>query len=251
MYSNITLLNKTYVKNSKLTYVINLYNNGKKTISNININDDLGKFNLNGKIIYPLNYINNSIKVFINGVANTNNKVNYDKELTISNITLNDKEVATILYQTEINEYAPLNANDFIKINIEIDYLGINKKNKLTEVIKCENYQDIEVVKNIISENSNDSYNVTYIILNYGNKEVEKEDQTNLSDIFNPIIKGIKVELNDLILTPNNYLYNQINGSFSINKGVISVPKASYIVDDKGKVKINPGKTIIKIIGKL
>lgn len=67
-----------------------------------------------------------------------------------------------------------------------------------------------------------------------------------LTDTFNPTPTNIAVYVNGVVLPTTDYTY--VNGTLTINNG-LTVPAATYVTNPDNSVTINPGTTLISVIG--
>lgn len=249
---NVFSVKKDYTKNSILTFLINIKNTGNEVIKNLTITDNLSLYEYNGKKLNQLSYIENSTLIFVNGEENRI-KPKLNNELFFDNITIPEKGIVTIVYQTIVTKYAQLDASNKIESEITIKGEDVLKEIKLKYVINVENKADLKIDKRIepIPIVNKGEIKIIYQLFNYGNVDVNPQDAGFFVDTFNPIIKNIKVELNRTNSLQNNYTYNQTTGLFQINKGIITVPKAKFIQTSEGDISVEPGMTEIIISGKL
>ena len=61
----------TYGTDDKVTYVISLVNTGNTELTGITVSDDLGGYAVGATTVYPLNYLEGSVKYYTNGVLRT------------------------------------------------------------------------------------------------------------------------------------------------------------------------------------
>lgn len=249
---NVYSVQKEYTKDSILTFIINIKNTGNEIIKNAIIVDDLSIYEYNGKKLNQISYIENSALLFING-EEKNIKPKYTNELIFDNLFIPEKGIVTIVYQVKVTQYAYLDTQSQIESHISIKGEDIIKEIKLNNIIKVEEKEDLKIEKRIepIPLVSKSEIKITYQLLNYGNVDASSQDAGLFIDTFNPIIKNIKVEQNNTNLIQNSYSYNQTNGLFQINKGIITVPKAKFIQTVEGDILIEPGVTELVISGRL
>ena len=58
----------SYTPGSTVTYVVTLRNTGASTLSGLQVNDDLGGYPFNATTLYPLTYVDGSVRLYVNGV---------------------------------------------------------------------------------------------------------------------------------------------------------------------------------------
>jgi uncharacterized repeat protein (TIGR01451 family) len=63
-----TSIEESYTSNSIVTYVVTLRNTSNNAINGIMLSDDLGGYQFNETTVYPLEYVDGSVKLFVDGV---------------------------------------------------------------------------------------------------------------------------------------------------------------------------------------
>lgn len=63
-----TAVNKSYELGGRVTYVISLSNSGTVALTGLTLTDDLGGYAFGGTTLYPLAYVEGSLRYFQNGV---------------------------------------------------------------------------------------------------------------------------------------------------------------------------------------
>lgn len=243
----------TYNADSTITYVINLLNSSQTAISGLTVTDTLGAYPFNTLTLTPLDYVDNSVKYYINGVLQAEPAVKTIPSLTFSNISIPAGGDTTIVYQATTNEFAPLTTDSTITNTATVEGEAITGPVTAAETIAVENATSLSINKTLspttITENGQVTY--TFIIQNFGNTDAAAEDLLSISDIFNPALTGIRVTYNSLPWNETgNYTYDTTTGSFETVAGKITVPAASYVQDPAtGAWSVNPGVTTITVTG--
>lgn len=248
-----TAVVSTYNTDSTITYVITLLNSSQTAISGLTITDNLGAYPFNTLTLTPLDYIEGSAKYYINGALQAEPAVTVVPELTFSNISIPAGGNTTIVYQTKINEFAPLTVDSTITNTATVNGETITGPIKAVETISIEDATSLSINKTLspttITENGQVTY--TFIIQNFGNTAATAEDLLSISDIFNPALTGIRVTYNSAPWSETgNYTYDTTTGSFETVAGRITVPAASYTQDPAtGAWSVTPGVTTITVTG--
>ena len=241
----------TYSSGDTVTYVINIFNSGATPVNGVTVTDNLGAYPFNSTSLVPLTYLDGSLNYYQNGVLQPDPTVNVGTALTVSNITVPANGYAQLVYQTRINEFAPIGiggqitnlatvtnggetttANETITAN-EAPILGINKGMSPTTV----------------TENGQLTY--TFTIQNFGNTEAGVSDALSITDVFDPILDPIAVTYNGAPLTAGaDYSYDPATGLFTTVAGVITVPAATLVQDPvTGEFNVTPGTALITVTG--
>ena len=66
-----TAVMKNYAANDKITYIISIVNSGAQPVTNLTVTDNLGAYEFNSGTVYPLAYVPNSVRYYVNGVLQT------------------------------------------------------------------------------------------------------------------------------------------------------------------------------------
>lgn len=249
-----TATTDTYFRNSTITYVVSLINSGTVPLTNLTVTDNLGGYTAGTTTVYPLSYVDGSVRLFINGVPQTvTPTVTAGPPLTFSGITIPANSNAIIIYDVETTNTAPLNLDDTITNTVTVTGGGIVTPVTASETITASDDPDLTISKSItpstVVENSPVTY--TLVIQNYGNTAVDATDDVIITDTFNPILTNLIVSFNGTPWSENtNYTYNSTTGLFTTNAGQITVPAATITQDPTTGVNtITPGVAILTITG--
>ena len=105
------------------------------------------------------------------------------------------------------------------------------------------------VTPSVVPENGQLTY--AFVISNTGNTATTEEGNAVVSDTFDPILSGITVMLDGVMLSEGTgYTYDETTGEFSTGDGVISVPAATFTQDETtGVWAATPGTTTLTVTG--
>lgn len=241
-----------YSQNSDVTYVINIVNSGNIAFTGLTITDDLGEYDLDGTDLQPLDYIEGSIKYFVNGILQASPTVTAGPPLVISGITVPADGVTTIIYAARTNSFAPPTTDGTIENTAVISGGGITDIT-VTETITSEEEPELSITKSLspstVTENGQLTY--TFVIQNTGNTPAVATDNVVITDTFDPILSNITVTYNGTIWTsPDDYTYNETTGLFRTAIGAITVPAATYTRNPiTGEWTVDPGVATITVTG--
>ena len=248
-----------YGANDRKTYVVNILNSGNTAFTNLTVTDDLGAYSYTpaggtAVTLYPLNYINGTILYFQNGVLRTAPAVTSGNTLTITGIGVPANGVTTLIYETAVNEFAPLDINDTITNTVTVSGNEITTPITASATIDTIDEPFLTIFKSIsprqVPENGELTY--TFDIQNLGNTATVATDNVQIRDVFSPILTNITVTYNGVVLAPTNYTYNETTGLFETNPGVINVPAATYTRDPvTNAILTTPGTATVTITGTL
>lgn len=254
-----TPVSTSYGANDRKTYVVNILNSGNTAFTNLTVTDDLGAYSYTpmggtATTLYPLSYVDDTILYFQNGVLRAAPTVTTGNELTITGIGVPAGGVTTLIYETAVNEFAPLGINDTITNTVTISGNELTTPITASATIDTVDEPFLTIFKSItprqVPENGELTY--TFDIQNLGNTATTTEDNVQIRDVFSPILTDITVTYNGDILSPANYTYNETTGLFQTNPGVINVPAATYTRDPvTNAILTTPGIATVTITGTL
>lgn len=245
-------LSETYAQGDDITYIINIVNTGTTAFTDLTVTDDLGAYAFETNTVYPLRYAGD-IRYFINGVLQTAPTVTAGPPLVITGINVPANSEAQIVYKAEITAYAPLDIEGSVTNNITVTGGGIAEPLTATETVNAVVAAVLDIEKalspTIVSENGQITY--TFTITNRGNTAVTDADEVVLRDVFNPILKNIKVTYNGTALDDTQYTYSETTGVFETANGVITVPAATFATNPDGTVAVTPGTAVVTVTGNI
>ena len=242
----------SYTQGSQVTYVINILNSGTIAFTGLTITDNLGEYSFGTGTIVPLSYVSDSVRYYVNGTLQPAPSVVTSEPLVISGITVPAGGVATIIYVTEVNQYAPLALDSIITNTATIAGGGVTEI-VVTENVTADADAQLTITKSIcptvVTENGQLTY--TFTIQNTGNVPINATDSVIVTDLFNPILTGLTVTFNGAVWTEGvNYTYSETTGEFSTNVSQITVPAATYTQDPiTGVWAVEPGVSVLVVTG--
>ena len=242
----------TYNQGSDITYVINIVNSGTVAFTGLSITDNLGEYTFGTGTLVPLNYIDGSVRYYVNGVLQPAPAVAAGPPLTISGLVVPANGVTTVIYVARANQYAPLDLEALITNTAVISGGGVTEIT-VTETVTPESGARLTIAKSIcprtITENGRLTY--TFVIQNTGNTPAVVTDNVTITDTFNPILTDLIVTFNDVTWTETvNYTYSEITGEFATVPGQITIPAAVYTQDAvTGEWIVEPGVAVLTITG--
>ena len=242
-----------YAPGDTVSYVISLVNDGSTTYDDLTLTDDLGGYEIGTGTAYPLSYVADSVRYFINGVLQSAPSVTPGGPLVITGLSVPAGGNAMLVYETEVTAAAPLTAGSVITNTATVTGPGLNTPLQTTAEITVQTGAELTIVKSLfpatVAENGQLTY--TFLIQNYGNEAAEAAAGITVSDLFDPILKNITVALDgrSLALT-TDYTYAQATGQFDTVSGVITVPAATYAqTASTGDWIVTPGEATLTVTG--
>ncbi len=248
-----TALGETYTRDSAPVYIINLVNTSEEALTGLTLTDDLGGFSEGAATLYPLEYVQGSLRLFVNGDLATAPAVSAGPPLTVTGITVPAGANVTLVYQTEVTDRAPLLRGGAITNTATVLGSGLVLPVTATASIRAEEAPELTVTKSLVPSTVSDGDTLTYTFLieNFGNTAVTEEDNVVLRDTFLPLLDNITVTYNGVTqTTPGFYSYSEASGTFATAPGAITVPGATYERDPvTGEVTVIPGDATVTVSG--
>ena len=247
-----TAVINTYTQGSEITYVIQIVNSGAIAFTGLTITDNLGEYPFGAGTLVPLDYVDGSIRYYINGVLQTAPAVAAGPPLVISGLNVPANGVTTVIYVASANQYAPLDLESVVTNTAIISGGGVTEIT-VTETVTPEGGANLTIAKSIcpttITENGQITY--TFVIQNTGNTPAIVADNVAITDTFNPILTGLTVTFNDVLWTEGvNYTYSEATGEFATIPGQITIPAAVYAQDSvTGEWIVEPGVGVLTVTG--
>ena len=250
-----TAVTASYEAGGNIVYAITLSNAGSATYTALTVTDNLGAYTIPGGTgtAVPLTYVQGSLLYYLNGVLQPAPTVTAVGNLEISGINLPANGTATLVYETQANEFAPIAAGASILNTATTDGgAGVGEISDSATVTVNEAPR-LTIAKAVCPAvlTDNDPLTYTLIIQNLGNTPIVATDGVTVSDVFNPILSGITATLNGAPLTEaTDYTYDSATGAFATVSGVITVPAATYVQDPTtGAISTTPGVSVLTVTG--
>ena len=249
-----TAIMDDYTRNDDITYVISGVNSGNTAVTGVSITDDLGSYVFDAQTLTPTSYVDGSVHLYINGLLVAPPTVTVgESSVTFGGITLPANSNFILVYETQVNNFAPLSVGSSIVNTATVSGNGIPTPIVVSETVVPEEEPELTITKSIdpvpVTENGTLTY--TFVIQNYGNTEAVATDDVVVSDTFEPILSGLTVTFNGSVWMEGvEYTYNELTGEFATVASQITVPAATYEQDvTTGEWVITPGVSTLVISG--
>lgn len=243
----------SYSQGETITYAVALRNTGGNALNGLTLTDDLGGYEFNGNTVYPLIYEQGSLLYYVDGVLQPAPTVAVAPPLTISGINIPANGDAVIVYQATVSRFANPEIGGVINNTATVTGDGLSTPITATEAVDARTAATLSISKSITPSQvvDNDRITYTFIIQNTGNEEVLSTDNATVTDTFNPTLTALSVEFNGVPLAEGtDYTYNQTAGVFQTLPGAITVPAATYTVDETtGEYILTPGIATLTVTG--
>ena len=251
-----TALLPTYAQGGVVTYVIGIRNAGENPLTGVTVTDNLGAYGdetVEKAAVIPLTYVEGSAKAFVGGEEQTAPAAQVDENgvLTFTGLEVPAEGGLTLVYQTAVNEFAPLGEGAEITNTASVTGQGIAEEVTAEATVTAESGPDLSIAKSVnpavVTGNSRVTY--TFEVQNTGSA-TEETDAVVIRDTFSPILTDLAVTLNGETLTEDQYSYDETTGEFATGEGVLAVPGASYAQDPAtGAWTVDPGTLVLTVSG--
>ncbi len=249
-----TAVEDVYAPGDTISYVVSIVNDGSVTYENLSLTDDLGGYEIGGgQTAYPLAYVADSLRFFLNGVLQPAPTVTAGPPLNVTGISVPAGGNAMLVYETEVTAAAPLTAESQITNTVTLSGTGLATPLTAGAAVSVTNGPELSIVKSLspaaVEENGQITY--SFLIQNTGNEPAGPEAAIAISDLFDPILSNLTVTLDGQSMAKSTgYSYNETTGQFDTVAGQITVPAATYAQDAAtGDWIVTPGETVLTVTG--
>lgn len=248
-----TALTDEFVTGDRVTYVISIINSGNQDFAGLTVTDDLGGYTFGGETVYPLTYVENSLRYFINGVPQgAAPAVQNVPPLAIGPFPVPANGNIILIYEATVNQFASPEAEGAITNIATLSGGGITPV-VATETVQADQSAQLNIFKSLspatVVENGQITY--TFLIENTGNTAAVAADNVVVTDLFDPALDSLTVSFAGVPWTEGvQYTYNEATGLFTTTPGAITVPPASFAQDPvTGQWIITPGTATLVVSG--
>lgn len=247
-----TALGGSYSTGETVTYVISVVNSGTAAVADLTVTDNLGGYTFNTGTLYPLNYVVDSLRFFVNGAIQPVPTVTAGPPLTISGLSIPAGGSAILVYEARITEYAPLGADGAITNTATLTGGGLANPVTANATVAAESRVELSIRKSLspaaVTENGQLTY--TFVIENTGTQAATETERAILTDTFNPRLTVLSVTYNGTDWTEGvHYTYAPATGVFATLPGQITVPAATVTQNSDGSWMVTPGMATIVVTG--
>lgn len=200
----------------------------------------------------PLTYVADTVNYYVNGVLQPKPAVTAGPPLVVSGLNIPAGGNILLVYETKLNEYAPLAEEAEIKNTASISGAGLTSV-VVEETVQAVGKPVLTITKSVspvpVTENGTLTY--TFLIQNNGNTAAEEATAAIITDEFDPILKNLTVSFNGTAWTEGvDYTYDETTGSFATIAGKVTVPAALYAQDPLTGIWItSPGISTLIVTG--
>lgn len=246
-------LNTAYSTGDTVTYILSVVNSGSTAFTGVSITDNLGAYPFGTMTLYPLNYVDSSAVLYVDGIAQPITATETPTGLEFSSFTIPAGSNALISYQTEANAYAPLPSGSSIDNTATLTATGLTTPITATESVDVLAAPVLSITKCVSPDSVPENGQLTYTLTAINTGSEAASAGVVISDTFNPILSDITVTYNGTPWTEGvNYTYDEATGVFTTIDGQVTVPAATFTQDiATGLWTTEPGSAVIKITGRV
>lgn len=225
-----TAVRDDYDRQNTVTYVLSMINSGANDQTDLTVTDDLGAYTFGTGTLYPLRYINGSVKYYLSGVLQPSPTVATTSPLTVTGINIPAGANVMLIYDTAVTEYASPEQDANITNTATVgDALAGGTSASAT--VTASNAPILTITKSINPPTLTTGSTVTYTfeIQNTGNAAATADVNAVIADMFDPKLADISVTYNGTAWTAGTeYTYDQTTGVFATVAGNVTVPAAVF-----------------------
>jgi len=242
-----TAIRQTYNQDSDITYIINIVNSGTSPLTDLTVADNLGQYPFGIGNLIPLDYIDGTLRYFVNGISQPEPAIDTTNGLTITGISVPAGGTALLVYEANVNRFAPIGENG--SITNEVVITGECGNVTASETVTAVTEPQITITKSVspVPVSCGDTVTYTFLLQNYGANPLAATDNAVVSDIFNPILSDVTASLNGVAVP---FTYDETTGAFATNQGAVTVPAATITQDlTTGAWTVTPGFSTLVVTG--
>lgn len=236
----------------ELTYILTLENNSTRSLTDIQISDDLGSFMTgNALLVTPLTYTGPAY-LLVDGLffAELPAEVSgHSVNFTIAALAAACR--ATVLYKAVVNEYAPYAPSSVIENTAVVTAPALNESKEASATASAENYVDVRIVKSMYPNPVTEGDNLTYdfAIYNYGNTVatdvVLTDTLISSPGVIAVSVDGVPVDSSQFDYADAVFMLPNAKALLSI-----TIPAATFTQDPiTGAYTVEPGMVSIIVRG--
>ena len=247
-----TALSDTYIGGDTAVYVVSLANSGPTALTGLTVADDLGGYDFDGATVTPLDYVDGSLRYFVDGAVQPTPTVTAGPPLTVTGLSVPAGGNALLVYEARLNQFAPAGVGDTIINTVTVSGGGLANPVSDTATITAAAEPYLTISKALcpatVTENGRLTY--TFVIQNAGNTDAMATDNATITDTFDPILTDLVVTYNGAVWTEGvDYTYDETTGAFATIPGRITVPAATFTQTPGGAWTVDPGTATLTVSG--
>ena len=243
-----------YRHGDTIVYTVSLTNSGTVCMNDLTVTDTLGAYEYDFRMLQPLDYVEGSLRCYVNGSLQEAPAVSHCGDgLIISPITLPAGGNIVLVYAARVNDYAPPCTGGCIENTVRLTGACMCGDLCATDTLCAARGTALTLNKMMTPAAlcSGEEVTCTLMIVNNGCDAVVATDDVIISDVFNPALHITEVTFNGEAWTRGiHYTYDEATGAFATLNGRITVPACTCTQDSAtGAWHINAGVSTLVIKG--
>ena len=245
-----TALQSQYQQTDTVTYVISLINEGTAPITDVQVTDDLGAVTLPEGVVRQLTYVTGSLRLFSDGVPQTEPVPAEEAPLTVTGLTVPAEGELLLIYEAAVSSFASPEQGATIVNTVTVTSPGAAPRTAQATLTAAQEAA-LSLLKSMSPVTVAPGEQLTYTLRlqNAGNTPAGETDALILTDTFDPALTDLTVLLDGTELTAAQYTYDPATGAFATVEGVLAVQAATFTQDASGAWIIVPGETVLTVTG--
>lgn len=242
----------SYTAGDELTYVISIVNTADTAQEGVTVTDDLGSYISGAQTVYPLTYVPGTLTYYRNGELTAAPQIITSSPLRVAGVSVPAGGNVLLIYKAAVTEFADPGVGGTVTNTAVIDGASIATPITVSETVMAREGARLTITKSlaptVVTGNSELTY--TIVIRNTGSTPATAADNIVITDVFNPVLRGISVTYNGYPLVASAYTYSETTGVLRTVGGRITVPAATYSRDPvTGAWTVTPGESTVTITG--
>ena len=236
-----------------VTFVVSFVNNGTTEVSNLSLSDDLGAYALGGQTLYPLEYVSDSVMIYLSGALQPVVTPKATQPFEVAGLNVPAGGNLLLIYAATPTAYAPRGEGQSVTNTVTATSPDLAAPIEASaEILPAQN-ADLSLSKSVDPQELVAGEPVTYTVvaLNSGAEAVTATDALVISDTLDPALTGLTVTLDGVALEEGTgYTYDESTGAFATVAGAVTVPAATFAQDPAtGVWSCSPGAATLRITG--
>ena len=161
-------LTGTYGPGGDVTYVVRLANNGTAPLTDLTLTDDLGGYAFGGGTVYPLSYVADSLRLYVNGALQPAPTVVAGPPLVVSGVTVPAGGNAMVVYEAAVTEYAAPGADGTVTNTVTATGAGLAAPVTAAATVSAQSGPELAIAKALSPETVGADRQVTYTFTRQG-----------------------------------------------------------------------------------
>ena len=142
-----TAVSTAYSAGDTLSYAVSLVNSGPTDVSGLTVTDDLGAYELDGATLYPLSYVDGTVRFIVNGELQAAPAVTAGPPLVFTGIDIPAGGSAVLIYEADVTGFAPLAPESEIINTVTVTGGGVSVPLTASAAVGTQDSADLMISK--------------------------------------------------------------------------------------------------------